>query len=132
MRRRFWGIGRFGSGGRLLGEFLVGLGLLFLVLLANLVILKSASQSSSQGAATYEALSLAKDGMEQLIALAATSKQYDKTETFSSRNGSVEGFVYTRKMVIVPAVDGKVGKAVVLVRWGQKREIKLERYVCVS
>jgi hypothetical protein len=117
------------SSGRLLSEFLISLGLLFLILTANLVILNSASQSSSQAGATREALELAREGLEEVIA--SSPKPGYNERTFSSKSGSVEGFTFTRK-IKVTALSGEhkgLMQALVTVDWGRNRTVRLERYV---
>lgn len=117
--------------GRLLNEFLISLGLFFLILTANLTILNSASQSSSQAGATREALELAKDGMEEVIASRKSGAPYFKQQTFGSKSGSVEGFSYNRTVKVTPLVGEQLGLSVawVTVDWGRGRTVKLERYV---
>lgn len=108
---------------------MISLGLLFLILTANLTILDSASQSSSQARATREALDLAREGLEEVIA--APPKPGLTESTFGSRSGSVEGFTFTRK-IKVTALSGEhqgLLQALVTVDWGRNRTVRLERYV---
>lgn len=117
--------------GRLLNEFLVSLGLFFLILTANLTILSSASISSSQSAATLEALELARDGLEEIIASPKSGAPYFKEHSFSSKSSSVEGFVFRRTVKVTPLQGDLVGLSEVtsIVDWGRRRTVKLERYV---
>ena len=117
--------------GRLLNEFLVSLGLFFLILTANLSILNSAGKSSSLAGATREALDLAREGMEEAIASPKAGALYFSEQTFNSRSGSVEGFVFNRTVKVTPLVGEQQGlsEAWVTVEWGQGRKVKLERYV---
>lgn len=116
------------SRGRLLNEFLISLGLFFLILTANLTILNSASRSSSQAGATREALDLARDGLEQAIAAPSSGL---REQGFSSRSGEIEGFTFTRKVKVVPLSGAQEGLALatVTVDWGRGRTVRLERYV---
>lgn len=118
--------------GRLLNEFLVSLGLFFLILTANLSILNSAGKSSSLAGATREALDLARDGMEEVIASPQAGAPYYREQSFNSKSGSVEGFVFNRTVKVTPLTGEQQGlsQAWVTVEWGQGRKVKLERYVC--
>jgi hypothetical protein len=117
------------TSGRLLSEFLVSLGLLFLILTANLTILNSASQSSSQAGATREALELAQEGMEEVIA--SPPKPGLSETSFGSKSRSVEGFTFTRKIKVTALTGEQQGllEALVTVDWGRGRTVRLERYV---
>lgn len=117
--------------GRLLNEFLVSLGLFFLILTANLTVLNSASKSSSLAGATREALDLAREGLEEVIASPKAGAPYFREQTFSSKSGSVEGFTFNRTVKVTPLTGEMQGlsEAWVTVEWGQGRKVKLERYV---
>lgn len=119
------------SGGRLLNEFLISLGLFFLILTADLVILNSASRSSSTAGATREALDLAREGLEEVVALPTPGAPMRREKTFSARGGSVEGFQFNRTVKVTPLSGDKQGlsAALVTVTWGGNRAVRLERYV---
>ena len=122
---------RQARGGRLLNEFLVSLGLFFLILTANLTILNSASRSSSQAGATREALDLARQGLEEVIASPKAGERLLREQSFSSKSGAVEGFSFTRTVKVTPLTGSLSGlsEALVKVDWGQGRTVRLERYV---
>jgi hypothetical protein len=117
--------------GRLLNELLVSLGLFFLILTADLTILNSASNSSSQAGATRQALDLAREGLEAAIASPKAGAPYYKEQSFSSRGRSVEGFSYNRTVKVTPLGGELKGlsQASVTVEWGRGRQVRLERYV---
>jgi hypothetical protein len=112
----------------LLNEFLVSLGLFFLILTANMIILDSASTSSSQAGATREALELAEEGMEETL---ASPKPGLTRRSFSAKSGSVEGFSFQRTVKVTPLQGKEQGllEAQVTVEWGRGRTVKLGRYV---
>ena len=116
-------------GGRLLNEFLVSLGLFFLMLTAGLVILGSASESSSQATATGEATSLARETMEVMIATASPNRPTLRQESFV---GPESGVTFNRVSRLTPLSGDKARLAMlsVVVDWeGGKRKVRLERYV---
>jgi hypothetical protein len=110
---------------------LISLGLFFLILTANLTILNSASNSSSQAAATLEALDLARDGIEEIVASPTAGVRYFKQQSFGSKTRSVEGFSYNRTVKVTPMTGQMEGlsEVAVSVEWGRGRTVKLERYV---
>lgn len=117
--------------GRLLNEFLISLGLFFLVLTANLVILTSASRSAAQAEATREALDLAREAIEETLARSNPGAAFFQQRSFHSRSGLVEGFSFVRQVKVTPSPDHPqaLSLATVSVEWGQGRRVRLERYV---
>lgn len=116
-------------GGRLLNEFLISLGLFFLILTAALVILGSASRSASNAAVTREAVALAREGMEDLIISAPADKAGRSRQSFSGRENDV---TFHRLMLSRPLTDELRGliSLQVEVKWdGSDRVVRLERYV---
>ena len=112
--------------GRLLGEFLVGLGLLFLALTADVAILHSASVASTRSATENEALELARNTMESVI---AKPESVRKEQTFE-----VDGTSFHRRVWLVPLQGDKQGlvQAVVELEWERAdkiQQVRLERYV---
>lgn len=114
--------------GRLLNEFLISLGLFFLILTANLTVLNSASRSSAQAGATRQALDLARDGLEEAIAAPTPGL---REVNFGSRGKETNGFTFNRRVKVVPLAGPQQGLALatVTVDWGQGRTVSLERYV---
>lgn len=113
----------------MLNEFLVSLGLFFLILTAALVILGSASRSISNAAVTREALSIAREGMEELIATAPSDKPMLRQENFAGRENPVS---FQRLLSVTPLSGDSQGLALlrVVVEWEDSdRKIRLERYV---
>ena len=112
--------------GRLLGEFLVGLGLLFLALTADVAILHSASVASTRAASENEALDLARNSMESLIAAPQSLRKEQTLE--------VNGTSFHRRVWLVPLQGDKNGlmQAVVELEWQRAdkvQQVRLERYV---
>ena len=112
--------------GRLLGEFLVGLGLLFLALTADVAILHSASVASTRAASENEALDLARNSMESLIAAPQSLRKEQTLE--------VNGISFHRRVWLVPPQGDKRGltQAVVELEWQRAdkvQQVRLERYV---
>jgi len=112
-------------GGRLLGEFLVGLGLLFLALTANLAILHSASRASAHATTEEIALDLARNSMERVIA--------DPDSVRNVQVFEVEGTSYHQEVRLTPAGEPTgLTVAVVELTWERgmgERQVRLERYV---
>ncbi len=118
-----------GRGARLLNEFLVSLGLFFLILTAALVILGNASRSISNAAVTREALAIAREGMEELVATASPDKPMLRQENFAGRENSAS---FQRMLRVTPLSGDSKGLALlrVVVEWEDSdRKIRLERYV---
>lgn len=112
--------------GRLLGEFLVGLGLSFLVLTANMAILSSATGSSSRAQAENNALDIARNAVERLI---AEPEAVRTTQAFE-----MDGVTLHRQVTLTPLTADLEGLSLasVQVDWqqaGKTRTVKLERYV---
>ena len=117
------------AGGRLLNEFLVSLGLFFLILTASLVILGSASRSAVNASVTSEALALAREGMEEAIASGEFDKPSRREESFGWRENDV---TYSRVVKVTPLTGDM--KSFCLIRVDiesedSDRKILLERYV---
>lgn len=113
----------------MLNEFLVSLGLFFLILTASLVILGSASRSAVNASITGEALALAREGMEEAIASGAFEKPAFREDNLGWRENDV---TYRRVVKITP-LTGKM-KNLCLIRVDvesedSNRRILLERYV---
>ena len=117
--------------GRLLSEFLVALGLLFLALTANLAILHSASKSSGDAARVNRALELARDGLESLIAQPGSLAAERRFGGDTKHDGQTS---YLRKSRLI-ALSGELSglaRAIVEVEWnngGRTQRVRLERYV---
>lgn len=114
--------------GRLLNEFLISLGLLFLILMGNLTVLNSASRSSSQAGATRRALDLARDGLEEAVAAPVPGL---RQHSFGSLRDEAEGYTFSRRVKVTPLSGPQEGLALVTVTvdWGRGRTVALERYV---
>lgn len=112
----------------MLSEFLVSLGLFFLILTANVMVLSSASVSSSKAGATADALEIAQQGMEEALAAPKLGRQF---RSFNSNARSVESFTYHRTTRVLELDKDKAGLnlVTVTVEWGQGRVVRLERYV---
>lgn len=122
-------VSRKDRSGRLVSEFLVGLSLLSLALLANFGFLQAAVRSSGMVVASQRALELAEDGLEQLIAQ-PESAHID--QSFGSGvNVGVER-VYERKGTVTLLEDEGLYRVLVEVAWiesDQPQTVHLERYV---
>ncbi len=119
--------------GHLLSEFLVSLGLLFLLLAANLGILSSSASWAREAAHSRNATSLARDAMEQVIA-ASTPEERPQAQSAFPLPGSRPHTVvlYHRTVELLPLGEGFEGLqlARVSVSWDEAEpSIVLERYV---
>lgn len=112
--------------GRLLSEFLVSLGLLFLLLVANIAILDSSVQSSFGASTENIALNLARNCMEETVAQPGSQPG---RKTFE-----IEGTSFHRQVRLVPLDGERAGLTAVWVEveWklgSRSRRVRLERYV---
>jgi hypothetical protein len=112
--------------GRQLNEFLVSLGLLFLLLIPNIAILSSAVSSSFNAASEDVALDLARNAMERSIA--------DPGSVPTKRGYDVSGTTYSQVVRLTPLDGERNGLTLVVVdvEWGhgeRSHKIRLERYV---
>ena len=107
----------------------MSLGLFFLTLTAGVVVLGSANESSSQAVATSEATSLAREGMEVMMAAQSPDQPALRQDYVVGRESAV---TYTRTSRLTPLSGEKAKLALitVVVDWeGGKRKVRLERYV---
>lgn len=117
--------------GRLINEYLVTLGLLFLVLTGELALLDSVIATSSRGQNRAVALELAREGMEMAIAdvtLARKSPHRRDIERTDQRGGRL---LFSRS-ITVERIKGNpaYARATVSVDWeGTQQSVKLVRYV---
>ena len=120
------------ASGHLLSELLVSLGLLFFTLTAGLAILDSATRSSKEAAVRERALSLARSGIEKVIASPESERERHIRSRFGAgRNPSFET-IYERDIWIRPLEGELFGlyRVVVDVEWGDgSQRVRLERYV---
>ena len=120
------------SFGRLLNEFLVSLGLLFLSMTASFAILNSATRSSEEAAVRERALSLARSGMEKIIGDYAMSGSNHLRQGFGAGVGSRFRTRYQRDIWKTALKGESTGlyRVVVQVEWGDNQQrVRLERYV---
>lgn len=118
--------------GRLLNEFLVGLGLLFFALVGNLAILNSATDSSAHAALSARALELARGGMEELINNPKAAAAGPLEHRFGSEGQGAFQSTFYRKSWLVPLTGEMQGlnRVTVVVEWEDgSRAVRLERYV---
>ena len=120
------------NSGRLISELLVSLGLLFLAMTACFAVLGSATRSSEGAAETERALSLARSGMERIIANPESVHEKHQTQGFGA--GRAPGFeaTYQRDIWMTPLSGELSGlhRIVVEVQWDEGgRRVRLERYV---
>lgn len=111
----------------------MSLGLLFLLLAANLGILSSSAGWAREAAHSRNATSLARDGIETVMAASAEGEEPVPERVFAlpgSRPGSV--VLYHRRVELLPLEQGHEGVrlARVTVSWDEESPpIVLERYV---
>lgn len=112
--------------GRMLNEFLVSLGLLFILLIPDLALLDSAVTSSFRASSEDIALDIARDSMEVSIAELGSLP--------TKRNYEIAGMTYNQSVRLVPLRGERAGLTLVViaVEWNQGdriHSIRLERYV---
>ncbi len=118
--------------GRLLSEFLVSLGLFFLILTADLSIVDLATDSASQARTTQFGLGLAQNALEDLIADSRAGKAMVRHSTHSQSvsKGKVVRFNQTVRVAPMAQFSSHLSLATVVVDWDNgRRKIRLERYV---
>jgi hypothetical protein len=112
--------------GRMLNEFLVSLGLLFILLVPDVAILSAAVTSSSRAASEDVALDMARNSMEASIAQLGS--------VTPKRSYEIDGTSFSQSVRLVPLQGERAGLTLVVVsvEWvtGDKNHhIRLERYV---
>lgn len=116
--------------GRLLSEFLVALGLLFLALVPNLAILHSAARSGEQAAFTARAVYLLREGMELAVNHPGRYLGRVVPETMGAGINKTFDDTFERRISVLNAPTSGLAVATVVVKWGKgSRELVLERYV---
>ncbi len=118
--------------GHLLSEFLVSMGILFLLMLANVAVLSSAADWANSSSQNRQALVVAREGMEQAIAAerAEDFPELQRAFTFpGSRPGTV--LVLSRTITVEPLGEHENFSLVqVNVSWSDDHPpVVLERYV---
>ena len=118
--------------GRLLSEFLVSLGLFFLILTADLSIVDLATDSASQARTTQFGLGLAQNALEDLIAGSHTGRPTVRHSSFTKEvsKGRTVRFNRTIRLAPLAQFSSRLSLATVIVDWDDgRRKIRLERYV---
>lgn len=118
--------------GRLLNEFLVSLGLLFLAMIGNFTVIHSSVQTTERTSVSARALYLARSGVESVIQNPGKYKKGLVSESFGAGKGETFDETFSRRCSLIPIKSGELTlhKAVVTVEWADGNErVNLERYV---
>ena len=119
--------------GRLLSEFLVGLGLLFLTLGGNLAILHAATRAAEDAHHTRRAVELAEEAMEQVILNPQKYLKETRVNHFGSGvNDRFHSTTFERSILLtrLKGTEAGLARAQVWIEWEDgHKNFRLERYV---
>ena len=118
--------------GRLLNEFLVSLGLLFLAMIGDFAVIHSSVRIAERTSVSARALSLARSGVESVISNPGKYQKGVVSESFGAGKGATFDEIFSRRCSLIPIKSGELTlhKVVVTVEWADGTErVNLERYV---
>lgn len=121
------------TAGRLLVEFLVSLGILFLTMGGNMAILHSSVESAEDSSHAQRAVELAQEGMEMVIRSPENYEGKGKSDTVGTGVGEeFHATTFTRQILLTSLESGETGllRAQVRIEWDDGHSTyRLERYV---